>query len=67
MGDDIYRFGALQLQVQGSLATKQMTARLLVCEGATDPDLFPQVAYEAVYRVGSNRARNHIQSDREVY
>lgn len=62
-----YHFGALQLFVQGSLATKQVTARLLTCDGATEPDLFPRVAYTAVFRVGSNRPVNQIHSDREVY
>lgn len=63
----VYHFGALQLAVEGSRATKQLTARLLTCDGATEPDLYPKVAYEAVYRVGSNRPRNQIHPDREVY
>lgn len=63
----VYHFGALQLVVAGSASPKQLTARLLTCDGATAPDLNPVVAYEAVFRVGSNRPRNQISSDREVY
>jgi hypothetical protein len=58
----IYRPAAGRVLVEGSRSPKQMTFSLLIAEYGNETSY--QSEYDAVFKVGSNRPRNHMVADR---